>query len=125
MQLVVVVGRMQSIDSVVGERIRKRRLALGMTQTDLAERINVRFQQVQKYENGLNRVAASRLWQIALALEVPVNYFFESVTEAETPQQSAGISVSKRRMRELVDLFADLPDAQQSAVMSFLRSLAS
>ena len=96
-----------------------------MTQTDLAERINVRFQQVQKYENGLNRVAASRLWQIALALEVPVNYFFESVTEAETPQQSAGISVSKRRMRELVDLFADLPDAQQSAVMSFLRSLAS
>lgn len=125
MQLVVVVGRMQSINSVVGERIRKRRLALGMTQTDLAERINVRFQQVQKYENGLNRVAASRLWQIALALEVPVNYFFESVKEAETPQQSAGISVSKRRIRELVDLFADLPDAQQSAVMSFLRSLAS
>lgn len=116
---------MESVDHSVGECIRRRRLELGMTQTDLANRINVRFQQVQKYENGLNRVAASRLWQIALALDVPVTYFFEGASTDEPVSEIGKLTPNKRRMRELVDLFAELPDPQQAAVMSFLRSLAS
>lgn len=95
-----------------------------MTQTDLADRINVRFQQVQKYENGLNRVAASRLWHIALALDVQVTYFFESVLAEAPASDTATLPANKRRLRELVDLFSELPDPQQAAVMSFLRSLA-
>lgn len=115
---------MTPVDIVVGERIRQRRLEVAMTQTELAEKINVRFQQVQKYENGLNRVAASRLWHIAEALDVPVSYFFE--TAENTSETAAPVNQSdKRRMRELVDLFSVLPDAQQSAVMSFLRSIAN
>ena len=117
------VGGMTSVDNRVGERIRQRRVELGMTQTELAERVNVRFQQVQKYENGLNRVAASRLWQIAQALDVPVNYFFDTIDLPQDPQPLTP-SADKRRLRELVDLFSVLPDAQQSAVMSFLRSIA-
>ncbi len=93
-----------------------------MTQTELAELIDVRFQQVQKYENGQNRVAASRLWKIAEALRVPVNFFFE---EVDAPDRAENVSaLDKRRMRELVGLFSELTEPQQTAVMSFLRSVA-
>ena len=110
-----------AVDKMVGARIRQRRIELGMTQTELAEQISVRFQQVQKYENGLNRVAASRLWNIAEALRTPVSYFFD-VTESKGEDQS-GHALDMRRRRELVELFCGLSDAQQSAVMSFLRSM--
>lgn len=95
-----------------------------MTQTELAGLIDVRFQQVQKYENGQNRVAASRLWQIAEALQVPVSYFFEEVKPAETLHCGRTGALDPRRKRELVDLFEGLNETQQSAVMSFLRSVA-
>lgn len=114
---------MTPLDVLVGERIRKRRQQLGMTQTELAEKIDVRFQQVQKYENGQNRVAASRLWRIAETLQVTVNYFFEDIApETDAPDEHA---IDSRRKRELVDLFTELSERQQAAVMSFLRSVAN
>jgi transcriptional regulator with XRE-family HTH domain len=64
-------------DKYVGSRIRMRRLMLGMSQTTLAEGLNLTFQQIQKYERGVNRVGASRLHQIAHILKVPVAFFFE------------------------------------------------
>jgi transcriptional regulator with XRE-family HTH domain len=67
----------EPIDGVVGKHIRLRRLAKGMSQTELGKRVGVTFQQVQKYEKGVNRVGASRLLRIAEVLEVPVSYFFE------------------------------------------------
>jgi transcriptional regulator with XRE-family HTH domain len=66
-----------SVDKHVGARIRMRRLTLGMSQTTLGDALGVSFQQVQKYEQGTNRVGASRLQQIATALQVPIPYFFE------------------------------------------------
>ena len=66
-----------SIDQYVGNRLRLRRKMLSMSQARLAEAIGLTFQQVQKYENGLNRMGSSRLMQIANVLEVPVTYFFE------------------------------------------------
>jgi transcriptional regulator with XRE-family HTH domain len=66
-----------SIDQYVGNRVRTRRLALGMSQTKLADAIGLTFQQVQKYEKGTNRMGSSRLMQIAHVLEVPVTFFFE------------------------------------------------
>jgi len=64
-------------DKHVGARIRMRRLMLGMSQTALAQGLDLTFQQIQKYEKGVNRVGASRLHQIAHILRVPVEFFFE------------------------------------------------
>jgi transcriptional regulator with XRE-family HTH domain len=77
------------IDLHVGSRMRQRRRLLGMTQQKLADAVNIRFQQIQKYESGANRISASRLWTLAKALEVPVSYFFEGVDEAPHAQQEA------------------------------------
>lgn len=67
------------VDLFVGKRLRQRRRLLGLTQQQLASEVNIRFQQIQKYESGANRISASRLWAIARALEVPVAYFFDGL----------------------------------------------
>ena len=72
-------------DEYVGIALRFRRKELGLSQTDLAKAIGVTFQQVQKYEKGLNRVGAGRLSAISQALQVPVSYFFQAVNGSGTP----------------------------------------
>lgn len=72
-------GQPDPIDVHVGGRIRARRAMLGVTQVQLAEMLGLTFQQVQKYERGVNRVSASTLWRAAEALSVPVAYFFEGM----------------------------------------------
>jgi transcriptional regulator with XRE-family HTH domain len=74
----------EPIDGIVGKHIRLRRLSKGLSQTELGKRVGVTFQQVQKYEKGVNRVGASRLLKIAEVLEVPVSYFFEGADYNET-----------------------------------------
>lgn len=71
-----------SIDLHVGSRLRYRRLSLGMSQEALAEAVGLRFQQIQKYEKGQNRIGASRLYRLAVALKVPLGYFFEDLPES-------------------------------------------
>src|ERR1700694_1517370 len=82
------------IDKHVGARVRMRRLMLGMNQTTLGEALGVTFQQIQKYEKGTNRIAASRLQRMSHVLQVPVPFFFEGLpSNAATPsQQSAATS---------------------------------
>jgi transcriptional regulator with XRE-family HTH domain len=65
------------VDMHVGRRVKARRMLLGMTQEELADQLGVTFQQVQKYEKGVNRVSASRLLQLSTVLRVPVQYFFD------------------------------------------------
>ena len=77
------------IDVHVGDRIRRRRRALGVSQDRLAEQLDLTFQQVQKYERGANRVSASKLYQIAAALQATIAYFFEGLPD---PSQAAGVS---------------------------------
>jgi len=72
-------GEYAYVDKHVGDRIRVRRKLLGMNQEKVGEGLGVTFQQVQKYENGANRVSASRLFQISKILNVPVPYFFDNV----------------------------------------------
>ena len=67
------------VDVHVGKRVRHRRWLVGMTQQQLAEKVGIKFQQIQKYETGMNRVSASRLWDIADAMDVPVSFFFEGL----------------------------------------------
>jgi DNA-binding XRE family transcriptional regulator len=69
----------QAVDRHVADRIRQKRIEIGMTQETLADALGVTFQQVQKYEKGTNRVSAGRLFRIANLLEVEVSYFFEGL----------------------------------------------
>src|SRR6201992_1915495 len=71
------------IDLHLGKRLRRRRRLLGLTQQQLANVVGVRFQQIQKYECGANRISAARLWSLAEALEVPVGYFYAAVTKSK------------------------------------------
>jgi transcriptional regulator with XRE-family HTH domain len=68
------------IDAHVGRRLRAQRVALGLSQEALGQRLGLTFQQVQKYELGLNRVSASRLYQLSEELGVPISWFFEEIT---------------------------------------------
>lgn len=70
-----------AIDVHVGRRVRLRRTLLGMSQEQLGEALNITFQQVQKYERGSNRISASRLWDIAQILDVPISFFFDDMTD--------------------------------------------
>lgn len=65
------------IDVLVGQRVRDRRRELKMSQTDLASKVGLSFQQLQKYEKAINRISASKLWNISKVIDVPVSYFFE------------------------------------------------
>lgn len=71
------------IDAHVGNRLRERRNALGLSQGQVAERLGLTFQQVQKYEKGQNRIGAGRLYRIATILAVPVGYFFDGIEDAD------------------------------------------
>ena len=77
------------VDRHIGLRLRSRRLAMQMTQTDLADALGVTFQQVQKYEKGSNRVSASTLMQLAETLKVPIAYFFEGLQPEGTRGEGA------------------------------------
>ena len=70
-----------AVDMHVGKRVRLRRTLLGMSQEQLGASLNITFQQVQKYERGANRISASRLWDIGQILDVPINYFFDDMTD--------------------------------------------
>jgi transcriptional regulator with XRE-family HTH domain len=72
-------GMSEDIDIHLGKRLRRRRRLLGMTQQQLAGACGVRFQQIQKYECGANRISAARLWKLSAALEVPVGYFYDGL----------------------------------------------
>lgn len=87
-----------AVDVHVGSRIQLRRTLLGMSQTELGEASGVTFQQIQKYERGANRVSASRLWRLSIALDVPLQYFFD-----EMPADLAGSGRSNRSEDGKVD----------------------
>ncbi len=74
-------------DFSVGRRIRHRRWLVGISQKELAERVDLRFQQIQKYETGSNRVSASKLWEISKVLDVPVEYFFRGLEQADEERE--------------------------------------
>ena len=82
------------VDVHVGVRVRQRRTLLGMSQTTLGDALGLTFQQVQKYERGMNRIGASRLFELSRVLDVPVEYFFE-----EMPTAVAASSPAKKRGR--------------------------
>ena len=93
--------RPSDVDAHVGRRVRERRATLGMSQGKLANALGISFQQIQKYEVGMDRVMASRLWDIAEALEVDVTYFFESIQKraGRVRKRSAGRPAGAKTVR--------------------------
>ena len=79
-------GTPNPVDIYIGRQIRRRRLNLGLTQENLAAEMGLTFQQIQKYERGLNRISGSRLWDISQILKVPLNYFFCGIDEKVSNQ---------------------------------------
>ncbi len=115
-------NRTQDIDRHVGARVRERRIMLGFTQQQLADLIGVTYQQAHKYERGINRISAGRLFEIAHVLSVPVNYFFEGLSEEEGRQ----ISSRERMCLELARNFAQIPNERhQEALSQLARVLAA
>ena len=114
------------IDMHVGQRMRQRREFLGISQGRLGRHLGLTFSQVQKYEKGANRIGAGRLYLIAEYLEVPVQYFFEGLREAEAAPAN-GIRAG-RRGEELVQLeqaFLSIADGDtRRSVVALVRSLA-
>ncbi|MGP6086537.1 helix-turn-helix domain-containing protein [Antarctobacter jejuensis] len=116
------------VDVHVGKRIRHRRWLVGMTQQQLAERVGIKFQQIQKYETGANRVSASRLWDIADALDVPVSFFFEGIeTESADAAASENVPADIMGDKEALDLvrsYYAIPENQRRRLFELARVLS-
>jgi transcriptional regulator with XRE-family HTH domain len=90
------------IDLHLGRRLRRRRRLLGLTQQQLASAVGIRFQQIQKYECGANRISAARLWQLSEALEIPIGYFYDGLTEAQERREREGAIHNDKRPGEVM-----------------------
>lgn len=112
------------VDAHVGKRIRHRRWMIGVTQQQLAEKVGIKFQQIQKYETGMNRVSASRLWDIADSLGVTISFFFEGLAEgAQTANAGADMMADKEAL-ELVRSYYAIPEAQRRRLFDLARVLS-
>ncbi len=99
------------VDVHVGGRVKAGRTLIGMSQEELGKHVGVTFQQFQKYENGMNRIAASRLWVISLVLGRPISWFFEGISERKRKGDDL---LAKRETLQLVRyLSACDPDVQK------------
>lgn len=115
--------RANAADHHVGARIRERRIMLGLSQQQLAQMIGVTYQQAHKYERGLNRISAGRLYEIAQVLGVPVSWFFDGLSRAEQP---AEMTQRQRMCLELARNFAAIDNEKhQEALSQMARALAS
>ncbi len=99
----------QPVDVHVGRRARERRTLEGMSQTAVAEKLGLTFQQLQKYERGDNHISASRLYELAQLFDVPVSYFFEGM-EGGKNAPSRDDMVTKRETLELVRAYYAISD---------------
>jgi transcriptional regulator with XRE-family HTH domain len=114
------------VDVHVGKRIRHRRWMNGTTQQQLAEKVGIKFQQIQKYETGMNRVSASRLWDIAGVLGVPVAFFFEGLETGmvEDAQDMPSDILADKEALELLRSYYAIPENQRRRLFELARVLS-
>ena len=131
-------SRTAYVDAHVGGRLRERRILLGLSQTRLGESLGLSFQQIQKYERGIDRISVGRLVHLAHVLEVPITYFFDELSE---PGDSAGLlagiakastgeaaedPMSKRETLELVRAYYQIEQTElRKHIFALIRSIAS
>lgn len=125
-----------SVDQHIGQRVQLRRVMMGLSQKDLAQICGVTFQQIQKYETAGNRISASRLFDLSVALETPVSFFFQGLPGNNLVEIRGGKStgrvaesrpddpLAKNESLSLINLYWKLPDdSQRKMVMKMLRTL--
>lgn len=105
------------VDRYVGGRIRERRVMLGLSQQQMAHLIGVTYQQAHKYERGINRISAGRLFEIARVLRVPVSYFFEGLEGSGSEED---LSIRQRMCLELARNFTQIPNERHREALSQL-----
>jgi len=120
------------VDIHVGKRIRHRRWLVGMTQQQLAEKVGIKFQQIQKYETGMNRVSASRLWDISDVLDVKICFFFNEMLDENSISPVVGSSktdmpvdiMADKEALELVRSYYAMPEKQRRRLFELARVMS-
>lgn len=116
------------VDIYVGKRIRQRRLLLNTTQQQVSDQVGVKFQQMQKYETASNRVSASRLWEIAKALNVPVSYFFEGLDQQLTvdtaPSDLPLDILNDKEAMDLLRAYYGIPENQRRRLLELTQTMS-
>jgi transcriptional regulator with XRE-family HTH domain len=108
------------IDVAVGDRLRRIRQAANLSQSDLANRLNISFQQIQKYEKGANRISVSRLFEISEVLKVAPSSFFEGIEKADIEPPV----YVRPRSTKIANLIDRLPDSDRNAIRLITETLA-
>ncbi|MGB0720247.1 MAG: helix-turn-helix domain-containing protein [Bdellovibrionales bacterium] len=130
-------GTPDNVDVHVGQRLRVRRALLGMSQEKLAEAIGLTFQQIQKYERGVNRVSAGRLFQFSKILDVPVSYFYDQIGGGVAAQAAYGLSdnaqeplgdddvMQRKETLDLVRIYYSIDDPmKRKEILRFIKSMS-
>jgi transcriptional regulator with XRE-family HTH domain len=117
----------EKIDLQLGRRLRLRRRLMGLTQNQLALMVGVRFQQIQKYESGANRISASRLWRFCQALEVPVAYFFAGLPQGPGQTLAAPDDelMDRPESLDLIRVFHQLDERPRRRLLDLAKALNS
>ncbi len=114
-----------SIDIHVGQRVRQRRSLLRMTLQELGDNIGISYQQIMQYETGANRIGASRMWDIAVAMEVPVSFFFEGIDgQAPDTGMVRGDPLTDKEALNLVRTYHAIPKNQRRHLFNLAYALA-
>lgn len=115
------------IDLHLGKRLRRRRRLLGLTQQQLADSVGIRFQQIQKYECGANRISAARLWQLASALQSPVTYFYDGLVDDDRPsaphEEKGGEVLARKETMDLIRAYYQLGERPRRRLLDLAKSL--
>ena len=116
------------VDLHVGKRIRHRRWIVGITQQQLAEKVGIKFQQIQKYESGANRVSASRLWDISETLAVSISFFFEGIEKSQEKLDFKDVIpvdlMGDKEALDLVRSYYSIPEHQRRRLFDLARVLS-
>ena len=123
------------VDLYVGQRLKQKRLEKGASQHDLANSVNITFQQVQKYEKGINRVSSSKLYDFAKFLGVDIRYFFEGLNDYKMPNQEQSYALDKatsnfsttikaKETQSLINAFKAIPNPEiRKNIILLIKSL--
>jgi transcriptional regulator with XRE-family HTH domain len=118
-------SRALDVDRYVSLRIRQRRIMLGLTQQQMAELIGVTYQQAHKYETGINRISAGRLYQIARALGVDIGHFFEDMEPGGAPARNQELMPQQRMLLELARNFAAIKSRKHQEALCHMARVLS
>ena len=117
----------ENYNNHLGRKLRMRRLSLGLTQTKVAQAINVTFQQIQKYEKGTNGVSSARLMQISQFLKVPITYFYEEFKDYKPFDSNGQTETTSEELNYsfLIKLFTSLSAIEKEKILKMLKNTGS